>query len=301
MTSVVAERESQPLPPEPQTSENYGELRVVLQALRRNRTAFASVILIAVVIFGAIFAPYIAPYDPLAQNLVLRFQPPSLAHIFGLDEYGRDIFSRILYGASVSLQVGIEVVVFALGIGVIAGTISGYFGGMVDSAIMRFADIFLAFPGLVLAIGISAALGPGIDNVVIALVVTSWPTYARVIRGQTLSLKGLEFITSARAIGAGRLRIIASHIIPNTLPPVLVLASLGMGGAILAEAGLSFLGLGIEPPHPSWGNMVSEGQDYILQAPHLSIIAGLTITITVLAFNLIGDGLRDALDPKLRI
>ena len=276
-------------------------LGLYLQALRRNRTAFASVILIAVVIFGAIFAPYIAPYDPLAQNLVLRFQPPSLAHIFGLDEYGRDIFSRILYGASVSLQVGIEVVVFALGIGVIAGTISGYFGGMVDSAIMRFADIFLAFPGLVLAIGISAALGPGINNVVIALVVTSWPTYARVIRGQTLSLKGLEFITSARAIGAGRLRIIASHIIPNTLPPVLVLASLGMGGAILAEAGLSFLGLGIEPPHPSWGNMVSEGQDYILQAPHLSIIAGLTITITVLAFNLIGDGLRDALDPKLRI
>ncbi|MFI5422195.1 MAG: ABC transporter permease [Nitrososphaerales archaeon] len=301
MTSVVAERESQPLPPEPQTSENYGELRVVLQALRRNRTAFASVILIAVVIIGAVFAPLIAPYDPLAQNLVLRFQPPSWAHIFGLDEYGRDIFSRILYGASVSLQVGIEVVVFALGIGVIAGTISGYFGGMVDSAIMRFADIFLAFPGLVLAIGISAALGPGIDNVVIALVVTSWPTYARVIRGQTLSLKGLEFITSARAIGAGRLRIIASHIIPNTLPPVLVLASLGMGGAILAEAGLSFLGLGIEPPHPSWGNMVAEGQDYILQAPHLSIIAGLTITIIVLAFNLIGDGLRDALDPKLRI
>ena len=172
---------------------------------------------------------------------------------------------------------------------------------MVDSAIMRFADIFLAFPGLVLAIGISAALGPGINNVVIALVVTSWPTYARVIRGQTLSLKGLEFITSARAIGAGRLRIIASHIIPNTLPPVLVLASLGMGGAILAEAGLSFLGLGIEPPHPHLGKHGIRGSRLYLQAPHLSIIAGLTITITVLAFNLIGDGLRDALDPKLRI
>jgi peptide/nickel transport system permease protein len=301
MTTVVPEREPQPLPPETQATENYGELRVILQILRKNRTAFVSVVFIVVVILAAILAPFISPYNPLAQNLALRFQGPSWAHIFGLDEFGRDIFSRILYGASVSLQVGIEVVVFALGIGVITGTISGYFGGIVDSVIMRFADVFLAFPGLVLAIGISAALGTGITNVVIALVVTSWPTYARVIRGQTLSLKGLEFITSARAIGAGRLRIIASHIIPNTLPPVLVLASLGMGGAILAEAGLSFLGLGIEPPNPSWGNMVSEGQDYILQAPHLSIIAGLTITITVLAFNLLGDGLRDALDPKLRI
>ncbi|MDA4131312.1 MAG: ABC transporter permease [Thaumarchaeota archaeon] len=301
MTTVLPEKEAQPLPPEPQATESYGEGQVILQSLRRNKTAFVSVIYVIIVIIAALVARYIAPYDPLSQNLALRFQGPTWAHIFGLDEFGRDIFSRILDGASVSLQVGIEVVAFALGIGVIAGTISGYFGGIIDSVIMRFADVFLAFPGLVLAIGISAALGTGITNVVIALVVTSWPTYARVIRGQTLSLKGLEFITSARAIGAGRLRIIASHIIPNTLPPVLVLASLGMGGAILAEAGLSFLGLGIAPPNPSWGNMVSEGQDYILQAPHISVIAGLTITITVLAFNLLGDGLRDALDPKLRI
>ena len=301
MTTVIPENEPQPLPAEPQTDETYGELRVILGAIRRNKTALFSVVYITIVILAALLAHLISPYNPMSQNLSARFHGPSLAHPFGLDEYGRDIFSRILYGASVSLQVGIEVVVFALAIGVAVGTVSGYFGGKVDSMLMRFADIFLAFPGLVLAIGISAALGTGIFNVVIALVVTSWPTYARVIRGQTLSLKGLEFITSARAIGAGRLRIIVSHIIPNTLPPVLVLASLGMGGAILAEAGLSFLGLGIAPPYPSWGNMVSEGQDYILQAPHIAIISGLTITITVLAFNLLGDGLRDALDPRLRI
>lgn len=283
------------------SKERYGEFWLVIGALRKSRTGLVSVIYISIVVLVAILAPYISPFNPISQNLSERFLPPSWPHIFGLDEFGRDIFSRILYGARVSIQVGIEVVSLALITGVTVGTLAGYYGGKLDMALMRIADIFLAFPGLVLAIGITAALGPGVYNVVLALVVTSWPTYARVIRSQTLSLRDIEYVTSARAMGAGRLRIILSHIVPNTLPPVLVLASLGMGVAILSEAGLSFLGLGVQPPNPSWGNMVADAQDFIFQAPNLAIVSGLVITITVLAFNLLGDGLRDALDPKLRI
>lgn len=283
------------------SKERYGEFWLVLASLRKSKTGLVSVIYIAIIVFVALFAPYIAPFNPLAQNLSSRFQPPGWPHIFGLDEYGRDIFSRIIYGAQVSIQVGVEVVSLAMITGVTVGTLAGYYGGKIDLVLMRIADIFLAFPGLVLAIGITAALGPGIYNVVLALAITSWPTYARVIRSETLALREIEYITSARVMGAGRLRIILSHVVPNTLPPVLVLASLGMGVAILSEAGLSFLGLGIQPPNPSWGNMVAEAQDLIFQAPNLAIVSGLVITVTVLAFNLLGDGLRDALDPKLRI
>jgi peptide/nickel transport system permease protein len=284
-----------------EVEQGYSEIRTILRTLIRSKTGIFSLAFITLVIIAALFARFIAPYNPLVINLQERFVGSSSSHIFGLDEFGRDIFSRILYGANVSLQVGVEVVSLALSIGIAVGTVSGYFGGKVDTILMRVADIFLAFPGLVLAIGIAAALGSGLYNVVFALVVTSWPIYARVIRGQTLSLKGLDFITASKAMGAGKFRIIISHIIPNTLPPLLVLASLGMGGAILAEAGLSFLGLGVQPPAPSWGNMVSEGQTYLLQAPQIAVFAGLSITLTVLAFNLLGDGLRDALDPKLRI
>jgi len=280
--------------------KSYGELSATLANLRRNKTATLGLAYIAVLIVGALLAPIVSPYNPLNQDLSHRFQPPSFPHILGLDEYGRDIFSRVLFGARISLQVGIEVVSIALLIGILVGTISGYYGGAIDNFLMRLADVFLAFPGLVLALGITSALGPGLQNVVLALVAGTWPVYARVIRSQTLSLKNMDFVKSARAIGARRSRIIFSHVIPNSISSVIILATLGMGGAILSEAGLSFLGLGVPPPAPSWGSMVSSGQSYLLQAPHLVLAAGLAIIIAVLSFNLVGDGLRDALDPKLR-
>jgi ABC-type dipeptide/oligopeptide/nickel transport system permease subunit len=277
------------------------ELRTVLRSLRRSRTATFGLIYVIALVIVAILAPIISPFDPYAQDLPNRLQPPSFPHILGLDEFGRDVLTRLIHGATVSMQVGLEVVLLSLLIGVVVGAISGYYGGWADMVCMRIADIFLAFPSLVLAIGIMAVLGPSIFNVVLSLVIVSWPYYARVIRSQTITLKKMDFITAAIAMGASKKRILFTHIIPNAIPPVIILATLGMGSAILAEAGLSFLGLGVNPPIPSWGSMVASGRDYILQAPHIVISSGLVITITVLAFNLLGDGLRDALDPRLRI
>jgi ABC-type dipeptide/oligopeptide/nickel transport system permease subunit len=278
-----------------------GELRTLLRNLRRSRTATFGLIYVIALVIVAILAPIISPFDPYAQDLQNRLQPPSFPHILGLDEFGRDVLTRLIHGATVSMQVGLEVVLLSLLIGVVVGAISGYYGGWADMVCMRIADIFLAFPSLVLAIGIMAVLGPSIFNVVLSLVIVSWPYYARVIRSQTITLKKMDFITAAIAMGASKKRILFTHIIPNAIPPVIILATLGMGSAILAEAGLSFLGLGVNPPIPSWGSMVASGRDYILQAPHIVISSGLVITITVLAFNLLGDGLRDALDPRLRI
>ncbi|MEM3427631.1 MAG: ABC transporter permease [Nitrososphaerales archaeon] len=277
------------------------EIRTVLRNLRRSRTATFGLVYVIGLVMVAILAPIISPFDPYVQDLPNRLQPPSFPHLLGLDDFGRDVLSRLIHGATISMQVGLEVVLLSLLIGVVVGAISGYYGGWVDMVCMRLADIFLAFPSLVLAIGIMAVIGPSIFNVVLSLVVVSWPYYARVIRSQTITLKKMDFITAARAMGASGKRILLTHIIPNAIPPVIILATLGMGSAILAEAGLSFLGLGVNPPTPSWGVMVASGRDYILQAPHIVISSGLIITITVLAFNLLGDGLRDALDPRLRI
>jgi ABC-type dipeptide/oligopeptide/nickel transport system permease subunit len=277
------------------------ELQIMLRTLWKSRPATFGFIYVIAIIAIAILAPVISPFDPYNQDLPNRLAPPSFPHILGLDEFGRDVFSRLLHGATISLLVGLEVVLLSLLIGVVVGTVSGYYGGKVDMIFMRLADIFLAFPSLVLAIGIMAVLGPSIFNVVLSLVVVSWPHYARVIRSQTITLKKMDFITAAIAIGASKKRILIRHIIPNTIPPIIILATLGMGSAILAEAGLSFLGLGVNPPTPSWGSMIASGRDYILQAPHIVIAPGLMITITVLAFNLLGDGLRDALDPRLKI
>ena len=279
---------------------SVNELRTMLLTLRRSRTATFGFIYVITIIAIAILSPVISPFDPYVQNLSKRLEPPSFPHVLGLDEFGRDVFSRLINGATISLLVGLEVVLLALLIGVVVGTVSGYYGGKVDMIFMRIADVFLAFPSLVLAIGIMAVVGPSIFNVVLSLAVVTWPHYARVIRSQTITLKKMDFITAAIAMGASKKRILITHIIPNTVPPVIVLATLGMGSAILAEAGLSFLGLGVTPPTPSWGSMIASGRDYILQAPHVVIAPGLMITITVLAFNLLGDGLRDALDPRLR-
>ena len=255
----------------------------------------AAIVLIA--ILAAVFGPVLAPFDPAAQELPLRLAGPTGLHWFGLDELGRDIFARVLSGARISLMVGLVVVGVSATVGIALGAIAGYFGGRIDEVISRVIDILLAFPGLLLAIAMVAVLGPNLVNVVIALSLIGWVGYARLVRGQVLRAREFEFVQAARALGATTPRILARHIIPTALPAVTVQATLGMGGAILAEASLSFLGLGVQPPTPSWGTMLNYGRAHLLDAPHLTIFPGLAIAILVLGFNFLGDGLRDALDP----
>ena len=255
----------------------------------------AAVVLVAAL--SAVFGPWLAPFDPAAQELALRLEGPGAAHWFGLDELGRDIFARVVSGARISLLVGVVVVSVSATVGTALGSVAGYFGGRIDEAISRLIDILLAFPGLLLAIALVAVLGPSLTNVVLALSLIGWVGYARLVRGQVLRARELEFVQAARAIGATTSRILIRHIIPSTLPAVTVQATLGMGGAILAEAALSFLGLGVQPPTPSWGTMLNYGRGHLLDAPHLTIFPGLAIAILVLGFNFLGDGLRDAIDP----
>lgn len=256
----------------------------------------AAIVILAVA--AALLSPWVVPYDPASQQLSLRLERPSLRHPFGLDELGRDIFSRVLAGARISLLVGITVVGISTLVGVSLGAIAGYFGGWVDEVISRGIDVLLAFPGILLAIALVAVLGPSLTNVVLALSVIGWVGYARLVRGQVLRAREFEFVQAARALGAGTARILVRHIIPTTMPAVTVQATLGMAGAILAEAALSFLGLGVQPPAPSWGTMLNGGRLHLLDAPHLTIFPGAAIAILVLGFNFLGDGLRDVLDPK---
>ena len=256
----------------------------------------AAIVLLTVI--GAIVAPWAVPYDPSGQELALRLERPSLAHPFGLDELGRDILSRVLAGARISLFVGVTVVGISSVLGVTLGSIAGYFGGWLDDVISRTIDVLMAFPGILLAIALVAVLGPSLTNVVMALSVIGWVGYARLVRGQVLKARELEFVQAARALGAGTTRILLRHVVPTTMPAVMVQATLGMAGAILAEASLSFLGLGVQPPTPSWGTMLNGGRLHLLDAPHLTIFPGAAIAALVLGFNFLGDGLRDALDPK---
>jgi peptide/nickel transport system permease protein len=256
----------------------------------------AAIVLLAVV--AALSAPWVVPYDPASQQLSLRLERPSVHHPFGLDELGRDIFSRVLAGARISLLVGITVVGISTLVGVSLGAIAGYFGGWIDDLISRGIDVLLAFPGILLAIALVAVLGPSLTNVVLALSVIGWVGYARLVRGQVLRAREFEFVQAARALGASTARILVRHILPTTMPAVMVQASLGMAGAILAEAALSFLGLGVQPPTPSWGTMLNGGRLHLLDAPHLTIFPGAAIAVLVLGFNFLGDGLRDAIDPK---
>jgi len=256
----------------------------------------AAIVLVAVL--AAIVGPVIVPFDPADQELALRLEGPTGQHWFGLDELGRDIFARVLSGARISLLVGLVVVGVSSVVGTLLGSIAGYFGGLVDESLSRVMDILLAFPGLLLAIAMVAVLGPSLTNVILALSLIGWVGYARLVRGQVLRARELEFVQAARALGAGTPRILARHVIPTALPAVTVQATLGMGGAILAEASLSFLGLGVQPPTPSWGTMLSYGKAHLLEAPHLTIFPGLAIAVLVLGFNFLGDGLRDALDPQ---
>jgi peptide/nickel transport system permease protein len=258
---------------------------------------FGAVIVVLTVV-GAIIAPWAVPYDPAGQELALRLERPSMEHPFGLDELGRDIFSRVLAGARISLFVGLVVVGISSVLGVLLGSIAGYFGGWLDDVISRTIDVLLAFPGILLAIALVAVLGPSLSNVVMALSVIGWVGYARLVRGQVLKARELEFVQAARALGAGTPRILLRHVVPTAMPAVMVQATLGMAGAILAEASLSFLGLGVQPPTPSWGTMLNGGRLHLLDAPHLTIFPGAAIAALVLGFNFLGDGLRDALDPK---
>jgi peptide/nickel transport system permease protein len=257
-------------------------------------------VIVGLVVLAAVLGPWLPFADPSTQQLALRLEGPSAAHWFGMDELGRDILARVLWGARISLMVGIVVVGISATVGIIVGSIAGYFGGLVDEGISRAIDILLAFPGLLLAIALVAMLGPSLTNVVFALSLIGWVGYARLVRGQVLRARELEFVQAARALGATTARILARHIIPTTLPAVTVQATLGMGGVILAEASLSFLGLGVQPPTPSWGTMLNYGRGHLLDAPHLTVFPGVAIAILVLGFNFLGDGLRDAFDPATR-
>lgn len=270
--------------------------------IAKNKMAVLGLIILGLLVFGAIFANVIADYDEVVikQNLSESLQGPSTKHIFGTDFYGRDIFARMLHGTRVSLQVGILAVGLSILMGGLLGAVAGYYGGTLDNVIMRVMDVFLAIPSILLAIAIVSALGPSLFNLMLAISVSSVPSYARIVRASVLSIRDQEFIEAAKAIGANDARIIFKHIIPNSLAPVIVQGTLGVAGAILSTAGLSFIGLGIQPPAPEWGAMLSEGREYFMDSPHVTLFPGLAIMITILALNLVGDGLRDALDPRLK-
>lgn len=266
----------------------------------RSPLTVAGLVIIAVFVFAAIAAPVVAPYIPEKQNLAQRLKPPGAEHILGTDSLGRDVFSRIVWGARISLSIGLVVVLSASIFGTIIGLVAGYMGGLVDDTLMRITDIFFAFPSLILAMAIAGALGPSLTTAMIAIAVVTWPVYARLVRGQVLSLRKREFVEAAESVGASGARIIRKHLLPNSLSPILVQASFDMGGAILIAAGLSFIGFGAQPPLAEWGVMISDGRKYVTTQPWLPLFPGLAILFTVAAFNLIGDGLRDALDPRLR-
>ena len=255
-------------------------------------------IIVAATAVAALIGPWLTPFDPAAQELPLRLAGPTAAHPFGLDELGRDILARVLAGARISFAVGLAVVSVSASVGTVLGAIAGYFGGVIDDLISRIIDILLAFPGLLLAIALVAVLGPSLANVLLALTVIGWVGYARLVRGQVLRAREFEYVQAARALGASIPRILWRHVIPSAIPAVVVQATLGMAGAIIGEAALSFLGLGVQPPTPSWGTMLNGGRAHLLDAPHLTIFPGVAIALLVLGFNFVGDGLRDLADPK---
>jgi len=270
--------------------------------LRRNSLATAGLVLVCLFVICALFAPWLAPQDPSHIDLPSRLQAPSSAHWFGTDELGRDIFSRVIFGARISMLVGVSVVVGSLLLGTIIGSLAGYYGGNLD----RFVNVivmnaFLSFPGILLAIAFVAFLGPGIFNLILALIIGGWVGYARLVRAQVLAAREREYVEAARALGASDLRIVGRHILPNIMQPVIVQAAIGMAGAVLAEATMSFLGLGVPPPTASWGSMLNDGRSHLFDSPHLVLFPAAAVMLAVLSFNFIGDALRDYLDPRSRL
>ncbi|MDE3001080.1 MAG: ABC transporter permease [Gemmatimonadota bacterium] len=266
--------------------------------LVKNRLAAAGGVLLLGFLLLAVAAPIAAPHDPFAQNLYERLQPPSLAYPFGTDDFGRDVLSRVIHGARISLRVGVSAVLIALVLGVPIGLVSGYWGGALDQVLMRAMDLMLAFPSILLAIAIVAILGPGLENAMLAVGIVAVPQYARLVRASALSVRGQDYVQAVRALGAGDFRILSFSVLPNCLTPLIVQSTLGLATAILDAAGLSFLGLGAQPPAPEWGAMLTGGRELVLRAPWVLTFPGVAIFLTVLAFNLLGDGLRDALDPR---
>jgi peptide/nickel transport system permease protein len=266
----------------------------------QSRTGLAGAVVLLIVTLAAVFAAQVAPYNPTRQDFRVEREPPSLQHLMGTDEFGRDVLSRIVWGARASLAAGAIAASIALAAGLILGMVAAYYGGRLDSFIMRVMDVILAFPYILLAIAVVAILGPGLLNAMIAIGIVYVPYYARVVRGAVLSVRAREYVEAARALGAPDGRVMVQHVLPNTLAPVIVQTTLNVGSAIIDTAGLSFLGLGTQPPTPDWGNMLSAGRSYVLDSPWIATFPGLAILLTVLAFNLMGDALRDAFDPRLR-
>jgi peptide/nickel transport system permease protein len=270
--------------------------------VREQPLATLGVFLLAVFVGCALFAPWLAPHDPAQLDLTRRLLAPSHLHWFGTDELGRDILSRTLYGSRISLIVAVSVVTLSLFVGLVAGSLAGFYGGWIDTAInVYLSNAFLALPGILLAIAFVAFLGPGLFNLILALAISGWVGYARLVRAQVMSVKQREFVEAARALGASDLRILCRHILPNIVQPLIVQAAIGMAGAVLAEATLSFLGLGVPPPTASWGSMLNDARSHLFDSPHLVVFPALAVMLAVLSFNFIGDALRDSLDPRTRL
>ncbi len=281
-------------------SPKESRIKDFLSIMIQNKAALVGAIIILVYILMAVFVPLLAPYSPYEIDLENKLTPPSPDHWMGTDDKGRDILSRILYGSRLSMGVGFAAVLFGAFFGIIFGLVAGYYGKWVDTIIMRMMDVMLAFPGILLALAIIAALGPSLINVTIAVGAFSVPLFARIVRGSTLEVKRLEYIDAIRSLGANDLVIIFKHIFPNILSPIIVQGTLRLATAILSAAGLSFLGLGAQPPSPEWGTMLSSGRDFLFSAPYIALFPGLAISILVLGFNIFGDGLRDAFDPRMK-
>ena len=266
--------------------------------LAANPAALAGLLILLALLLAAVFAPLLATHHPMAQDLAARLEPPSAEHWLGTDELGRDIYSRLVHGARITLRIALVAAVIAGPLGLVVGTAAGYFGGWVDAALMRLVDVFLSFPSLILALAFVAALGPGIDNATIAIALAAWPPIARLARAETLTVRSSDYIAAARLQGAGPARVVLSHVAPMCIPSVIVRVTLNMAGIILTAAGLGFLGLGAQPPSPEWGAMLSTGREFMLTSWWMSAAPGAAILLVSLAFNLLGDGLRDALDPR---
>jgi len=298
--SIVMTQYKETYPAIESMKPRVSELRRVIKVMFQRQVVIAGIVITLAAIIVAIIAPWISPADPIKQDLDSIRQSPSSEHLLGTDEYGRDVMSRLIYGTRISILVGVVAVCIAGVLGMLLGLIAGYFGGLVNAIIMRFTDALLALPPMVLMLAIAALLGGGLKNVLIALGIGMMPTYCRLMCGQILSLRESDYVIAARSIGAGNLRVMFQHLLPNSFPPLLVLLTTNLGTAIIMEASLSFLGIGISPPTPTWGAMVNSGYPFLITNPILSIAPGLAIMLVVMAINMVGDGLRDALDPRLR-
>ncbi|MEO4055418.1 nickel transporter permease [Solibacillus sp. CAU 1738] len=288
------------LEPIKRSSPRFESFKTFSKRLMKNKAAVIGGIVILFIILVGIFGPFLLKTDPNAQNILNKLQPPSKEHWFGTDNFGRDIFTRVIYGTKLTLKVGFLSVFLGGIVGVTLGVVSGYYGGVIDTIIMRIMDVLLAFPGILLALAIVSVLGGSLTNVIIAVGIFSVPAFARIVRGSTLQVKKLEYIDAVRALGAKDTRIIFRHILPNILSPIIVQATMRIATAILTASGLAFLGLGAQPPAAEWGAMLSDGRSYMHNAGHMVMFPGMMIVIVVLAFNIFGDGLRDALDPKMK-